>query len=68
MRRLNRAADQKRADDARLIRAWRKWHREQLEEALAGMHSAVMARLMAELEDLRSAHKLVDFVAMQDWK
>jgi hypothetical protein len=29
---------QKLADDARLLRAWRRWHRKQLEEALAGMH------------------------------
>jgi hypothetical protein len=55
------------ADNVRLLRAWRKWHAEQLEEALASMHGAVLARLMEELKDLRSARELVDFIAAQDW-
>jgi hypothetical protein len=59
--------DQKLADDARLMRAWRKWHCEQLEEALAGVHRDVLERLMAQLNDLRSARELVDFIAAQDW-
>jgi len=59
--------DKKLADDARLLRAWRKWHGEQLEKALASMLGAVLARLMEELKDLRSARELVDFLAAQDW-
>ena len=43
------------ADRAHLLRAWRRWHREQLKEALAGVHGAVLERLMAKLKDLRSA-------------
>jgi len=41
---------------------------EQLEQALTGTHSDVMKRLMAQLEDLRSARALVDFIAAQDWE
>jgi len=37
---------QKLADDARLLRAWRKWHREEREQALAGSHCAMIERLM----------------------
>jgi len=67
MKRRKSEKEQKLADDARLVRAWHRWHREQLEEALAGMHADVMGRLMAELKDLHSACKLVDFINSQDW-
>jgi len=50
------------ADRERLTRMWRRYHAEQLEQALAGIHSDVMKRLMAQLEDLRSARALVDLV------
>jgi len=59
--------DQKLADDARLLKAWRNWHAEQLEEALAGVHHDVLKRLMAQLKDLRSARELVSFISAQDW-
>jgi len=55
------------ADQAKLTRAWRQWHREQLEEALRGLHRGVLEQMTAELEDLRSARALVDFVAAQNW-
>jgi hypothetical protein len=67
MKRQRTAADTKLVDDQKLLRTWRNWHREQLEEALAGVHGAVMAGLMAELKALRSARALVDFIAAQDW-
>ena len=67
MKRRKSEKEQKLADDARLVCAWHRWHREQLEEALAGMHADVMGRLMAELKDLHSACKLVDFINSQDW-
>jgi hypothetical protein len=51
----------------RLLRAWKNWHAEQLEEALAGVHHDVMGRLMAQLKDLRSARELVAFIEAQDW-
>ena len=56
------------ADRERLTRMWRRYHAEQLEQALAGIHSDVMKRLVAQLEDLRSARALVDFIATQDWE
>jgi hypothetical protein len=59
--------DQALADGAKLRGAWRRWHREQLAEALVGLHRDVMARAMAELKDLRSARELVNFIAAQDW-
>src|SRR6516164_739587 len=55
------------ADRERLTRMSRRYHAEQLEQALAGIHSDVMKRLMAQLEDLRSARALVDCIAAQDW-
>jgi hypothetical protein len=61
------AKDKQLADNAYLLRAWRKWQREQLEEALAGVHGAVLERLMAELKDLQSARALVAFISAQDW-
>jgi len=59
--------DKELADNARLLRAWRHWHREQLEKALNGLHASVMVRLMAELKNLHSARQLVAFTAAQDW-
>jgi hypothetical protein len=60
--------DQRQSEkDKKLLRAWRRWHCEQLKEALEGVHADVMRRLMAQLEGLRSARALVAFVAAQDW-
>ena len=59
--------EQKLADGAHLLRAWRAYHREQLDKALAGVHRDVMGRLMAQLNDLRSARELVDFIEAQYW-
>lgn len=55
------------ADNARLLRAWKRWHTEQLEEALAGVHGAVIGRMMAQLKDLKSARELVDAMVAEDW-
>lgn len=59
--------DKKLADDARLMRWWSAWHREQLEQALDGMHGDIMRGLMAQLKDLHSARALVDFISARDW-
>jgi hypothetical protein len=56
------------ADRERLTCMSRRYHAEQLEQALAEIHSDVMKRLMAQLEHLRSARALVDFIAAQDWE
>jgi hypothetical protein len=67
MDRHNSEKDKELADREKSLRACKRWHREQLEEALKGVHSDVMRRLMVQLEDLRSARTLVDFVAAVDW-
>ena len=59
--------DKARADGAWLLRHWRRWHRGQVEKALAGVHRAVFERLMAQLKDLRSAWDLVAAVGAEDW-
>jgi hypothetical protein len=60
---------QKLADDARLLRAWRKWHREELETALAGPHGAMIERLMFILNNLarKSAPLLIAYIRGIDW-
>lgn len=67
MKHRNAQQQKKLADDARLLRAWHKWHADQLVEALTGLHRDVMARLMAHLKQLRSARELVEFIDAQDW-
>ena len=60
---------QKLADDARLLRAWRKWHREELETALAGPHGAMVERLVFILKGLtlESAPLLLAYIRGVDW-
>jgi hypothetical protein len=60
--------DRKLQDDARLLRAWRNWHAEELADALVGLHRDVLTRLMDELKAVRSARELVDFIAAQNWE
>jgi hypothetical protein len=67
VKRCKSEKDQKLQDDQRLLKAWHKWHAEQLAETLIGVHRDVFERLMVELKDLRSARELVDFIAAQDW-
>ena len=61
-------AQQKLADDARLLRAWRKWHREQL-DVLAGPHGAAVARVIDFLKRMgpQSAPALIALVREFDW-
>jgi hypothetical protein len=59
--------DKKLADDARLLRWWKKFHREQLEEALAGVHHDVLERMMVQLKNLKFARELVNAMAAEDW-
>jgi hypothetical protein len=67
MRRRRVHQDQKLVDDLRLLRMWRRWHAERLELALAGVHHAVLERMMAQLKNLESARELVNAVAAEDW-
>jgi hypothetical protein len=54
-------------DNARLLRAWKRWHREQLEEALCGLHRDALERLMLQLKNLQSARELIGFIEAQNW-
>ena len=39
------------ANNGNLLRAWCRWHRERLEEALEGVHRDVLERLMMQLKN-----------------
>jgi hypothetical protein len=64
-----RTRDQELADNTHLLRAWKRWHREQLDEVLAGPHGAAVARVMAFLKhmDSQSASALVALAREFDW-
>jgi hypothetical protein len=69
MKRLPRDQQKELADNARLLRAWKKFHREELEEALAGPHGATIAELLTLLDrlELSSAAVLLNFIQCNDW-
>jgi hypothetical protein len=66
---LARDQQKKLNDDARLLRAWKHWHREQLDAALASAHGAAIAELMALLDrlTLSSAAALLACMQRIDW-
>jgi hypothetical protein len=66
---LPRKRQEELEDNARLTRAWRQWHAEQLEEALAGLHGTTVAELTTLLDrlELDSAAVLLDCVQRTDW-
>jgi hypothetical protein len=64
-RELNK--DEKLAESQKLSRAYRAWHRKQLEEALIGVHGDVLVQLMIQLKNLREARGLLNFIEAQDW-
>ena len=45
--------DKKLVDDARFMRWWKAWHREEREAVLAGPHGAVLSKLFRMLENLK---------------
>jgi hypothetical protein len=67
-RRLSRDQKKELADQARLLRAWKQWHAEQLDDALAGTHGATIVELLALLDqlELSSAAVLLDFMRPSD--
>jgi hypothetical protein len=54
-------------DNAHLLRAWKRWHRERLEQSLCGLHGDVLERLILQLKNLQSARELIGFIEAQDW-
>jgi hypothetical protein len=59
--------EKKLADDVYLLRVWKRWHAEELEKALAGMHHDLVERVMRRLKKLQSARELVDAMLAEDW-
>ena len=69
MTRLARDQQKKLADDAKLVRIWKQWHADELADAIAGAHGAIIAELMAQLDrlELSSAATLLAFMQRADW-
>jgi hypothetical protein len=63
-------ANQKRADDQRLLRGWRRWHLKQREEALVGPHGTVVAEVFDFLAKMTpdSAPALISLLRRRDWR
>jgi len=68
-RQLSDKTQKKLADDARLLRAWKKFHREECEAALAGSHGAVLGELFRMFRNLQHIQpsQLIGFVDSIDW-
>ena len=68
-RRLSDKEQKKLANDARLLRAWKKFHREEREAVLARPHGAALSelfRMLNHLEHVRPS-QLIGFVRSIDW-
>jgi hypothetical protein len=63
------AQDQKLADASRLLRAWKKFHREELEAVRAGPHAAVLNELFRMFKNLKHVQpsQLIGFTQSIDW-
>jgi hypothetical protein len=62
--------EQKRViDDARLLRSWKKFHREEREAVLAGPHGSVLAELFRMLDHLECIQpsQLIGLARAIDW-
>ena len=61
--------DKKLADDARLMRWWKAWHREQREAVCAGPHGAVLGELFRMLLNLKHVQpaQLIGLARSIDW-
>ena len=69
MKRRNTAQEKKLADNERLLRWWKKVHREEREAVLAGPHSVVLGelfRMFKNLQHVRPA-QLLGFARSIDW-
>ena len=61
--------DKKLADNERLLRWWKKFHREERDLALAGPHGAVLAELFRMFKNLQHVQpaQLIGFARSIDW-
>ena len=63
------AKEKELADQARVTRAWRNWHREERNTALSGPHARTLAelfRMFANLKNVTPA-QLIGFIGAIDW-
>jgi hypothetical protein len=69
MKRRRTAADTKLADDQKLLRWWKAWHREQRDAVLAGPHGPVLAELLRAIANLQHIQpaQLIGLVHAVDW-
>lgn len=61
--RLNKVEDEQR----QLLRAWHRWHADELAKALDGPHGSLVAGLMERLKRA-SPRELLAFIEARDWK
>jgi len=68
-RHLPDKTQKKLADDARLLRFWKKFHREERESVLVGPHGAVLSELFRMFRNLQHVQpsQLIGFVDSIDW-
>jgi hypothetical protein len=69
MRRRRTAKEKGLADNARLLRAWKAFHREEREAVLAGPHARTLVELFRVFANLKhvTPAQLVGFVGAIDW-
>ena len=62
-------AEKELRDNARLLRWWKAWHREQREAVLAGPHGAVLAELFRMVKNLQHVQpaQQIGFARSIDW-
>ena len=63
------AKEQELVDKTRLLRAWRRFHREERDAALAGPHGAVVNELFRMFKNLQHVQpsQLIGYVQSIDW-
>ena len=63
------AQEKKLADDARLLRAWKAFHREERDAVLAGPHGVVLGELFRIIKNLEHIQpsQLIGFARSIDW-
>jgi len=69
MKRRKSEKDKKLANDARLLRWWRAWHREERDAVLSGPHARTLAELFRAFSaiDCIQPSQLVGFIGAIDW-
>jgi hypothetical protein len=65
-----KAADVARADQTRLLHEWKRFHLDELNEALSGIHGTLVAQLMSVLAKMtiRDGKILIEFIDAQQWQ